>query len=423
MNKLRIAFLNDNEDLVFEPKLENPNISEHYFEIERFTSSDKLIEGLSKKNFSVIISIEVNFDVCRAKYYKLYDLPNYIKVKWMNIFDYAKKDPNQIASDILDFYSRLIAAEPPIYFSIITPLYHTRHSDFVRAYESLKNQTFKHWEWILVDDSSNKELTQFAKKYAKEDFRIRYFEIDHTGIIGNVKNLGFSLGRGTYLLELDHDDILMPKALERCAKAFEDPEVGFVYSDCLELEIDSRNNILGTRTYGHDKEGNAIEGPWDLSGTGTHYYYEYKNHKLLACKSPNINPQSVRSITMMPNHLRCWRKSVYQELGGHNPNIHVADDYELMVRTFLKTKMCRINSVEYIQHYLMDSNTNTQYSRNGEIGRITHYVTMAYEKEIHERLLELGADDYCWNEKDQKGYFWADFGDLGKKFELNSNLK
>jgi len=422
MNKLRIAFISTNDDIIFNPVFENPHLSEKGFEIDRYTSSDGLLEGLSKKEYSVIITGEKNFDVCRAKYFKLYSLPNYIKVKWLNIFDIESKPQIDIAYTVLQFYSNLIAAETPIFFSVVTPLYHTKHTDFIKAYESLKNQTCEHWEWILVDDSKNKKLTDFAKKYAKEDFRIRYFEVEHSGIIGNVKNIGFSLGRGTYLLELDHDDILMPAALQKCLTAFQNPEIGFVYSDNLELNVDSRDNILGTKTYKHDENGNQMECNWGLSDTGYHYLYDYKGHTVYATKSPDLNSQTIRSITSCPNHLRCWRSSVYHEIGRHNPNIHVSDDYELMVRTFLNTRMCRIPSVEYIQRYLVDGINNTQYSRNAEIQRITHFVTNAYEEKIHNRIIELGGEDYCWNEKDKKGYFWDNFDHIKNKGKLNYEL-
>lgn len=422
MNKLRIAFLSNDEKFEFNPIFENPILKEKEFEIDRFSSSDDLLEGLSKKEYSVIVSGEINLNVCRAKYYKLYKLPNYIKVKWLNIFGIENKTQEQIALDILYFYSSLISADKPLFFSIITPLYHTKRIDFIRAYESLKNQTCEHWEWILIDDSKNKELTKFAEQYSKEDFRIKYYSIEHSGIIGNVKNIGFSIGRGAYLLELDHDDILMPTALEKCLQAFQNPEIGFVYSDCIELKIDSRDNILGSITYIHDENGNQIEGNWGNSGTGKHYTFNYKGVKVYASKSPDINSQSIRHITSMPNHLRCWRSSVYREIGGHNPNIHISDDYELMVRTFLKTRMCRIPSVEYIQHYVIDDTINTQYSRNAEIQRMTYFITHTYEKQIHDRIIELGGDDYCWNEIEQKGYFWDSFNHIENKSKLNYEI-
>lgn len=423
MNKIRIAFLN-NDDLKFEPKIKEHENFELGFEIDRFKSSDDLIEGLAKKNYSLIISAEVNLNVCRAKYFKLYkELPNYEKVKWLNIFDAKDKNDNDLAWEILNFYKKTLSAQKPIFFSIITPLYHTRHTDFVRAYNSLKKQTCVHWEWILVDDSKNKKLTEFAKQYAKKDFRIKYFNIEHSGIIGNVKNIGFSLARGEYLLELDHDDIILPEALEKCLKAFENPEIGFVYSDCLEVNIDSRDNILGTRTYSHDKDGNAIPGNWGYSNTGSHYYYNYKGHELLAARSPSINPQSIRHITSSPNHLRCWRADVYKKIKGHDYNIHIADDYELMVRTFLETKFCRINSVQYIQHYLLDNNNNTQYARYGEIQRLTHYISSSYDKKIHDRILELGAEDYCWDSKSKMSTYWYDYGDKAKNYTLNEELE
>ena len=422
MNKLRIAYLSTNTDYKFEPVFENPYFTEKEFEIDTYTSSDDLLKGLAKKEYTVIVTGEKNLEVCRAKYFKLYKLPNYIKVKWLNIFNIEEKTKNEIAESILYFFSSLISAEPPVFFSIITPLYHTNHTDFIKSYESLKNQTCEHWEWILIDDSKDKKLTKFAEQYAKNDFRIRYYNIEHSGNIGNVKNLGFRLGRGTYLLELDHDDALMPTALEKCAVAFQNPEIGFVYSDNIELKIDDRNNILGSITYNHDENNNQIETNWGVSNTGYHYLYEYNGTMVYATKSPDINSQTIRTITAVPNHLRCWRSTVYHNIGGHNINIPVGDDYELMVKTFLNTRMCRITSVEYVQYYNISNSSNTQFARNAEIQRLTHFILHSYEKKIHDRIIELGGDDYCWNEQDQKGYFWEDFNHIENKGMLNYEL-
>ena len=52
----------------------------------------------------------------------------------------------------------------------------------------------------------------------------------------------------------------------------------------------------------------------------------------------------------MPNHVRCWEKNFYHKIGGHNIDLSVADDMELIVRTFLYGKMAKVNKVLYIQH-------------------------------------------------------------------------
>ena len=63
--------------------------------------------------------------------------------------------------------------------------------------------------------------------------RIRLYKRDcNSGNIGNVKNEAVGLCRGKYVLELDHDDIILPSLLKDAYGVFEsDEEIGFVYGD------------------------------------------------------------------------------------------------------------------------------------------------------------------------------------------------
>jgi hypothetical protein len=97
----------------------------------------------------------------------------------------------------------------------------------------------------------------------------------------------------------------------------------------------------------------------------------------------------------MPNHARAWTREAYFAAGGHNPEVHVADDYELCIRTFLTTRMIHVKRLGYIQH-ISTSGSNTQRVRNKEIQRLVRYFAYEYDTEIHERFEELEVDDYIW---------------------------
>ena len=80
---------------------------------------------------------------------------------------------------------------------------------------------------------------------------------------------------------------------------------------------------------------------------------------------------------------------------------------DLLLRTFLNTRLCKIDKVLYIQHE-GSSNDNkgrgstTQGNRFDEILRVGVLLRWKYDKEIHERILDLGFEDEIWNE--EKGY-------------------
>jgi len=84
----------------------------------------------------------------------------------------------------------------------------------------------------------------------------------------------------------------------------------------------------------------------------------------------------------------------YESIGGHNKELHVADDYEIVVRTFLKTRMIRVPKLCYIQYI---SNT-AQWTRNRDI-RTCKIIRSHYDRMIHDRLVELGCEDFVWDEK------------------------
>ena len=70
--------------------------------------------------------------------------------------------------------------------SIITPVYNS--ADYIQeTAESVLNQTFKNWEWILIDDCSTDKSLSIIQKMASKDSRIK--------IIVNDKNIKTALSR------------------------------------------------------------------------------------------------------------------------------------------------------------------------------------------------------------------------------------
>ena len=209
---------------------------------------------------------------------------------------------------------------------------------------------------------------------------MRIFRSDEScGIIGEVKRRCCGLARGSILAELDHDDELTANCLSDVVEAFNAyPEAGFAYTDCAEI---FENGLNGT--YGDNY----------AFGFGSYRPQVYRDHVYAVSNYPEVNAKTARHIVGMPNHIRAWRTSAYHAAGGHNPEVHVADDYELCIRTFLSTRMVHIQRFGYIQ-YLGDGGENTQRRRNREIQRLVASFAWRYEDQIHRRFLELGVDDY-----------------------------
>lgn len=99
-------------------------------------------------------------------------------------------------------------------FTVFTPTYNRAHT-LPRVYESLKKQTFRDFEWLIVDDGSTDGTGELVASWQKEaSFPIRYFwqENRHKKV---AFNRGVREARGELFLPLDSDDECVPHALER----------------------------------------------------------------------------------------------------------------------------------------------------------------------------------------------------------------
>lgn len=89
--------------------------------------------------------------------------------------------------------------------SIIIPVYNGEK--YINScLDSLRKQTLKDIEIILVDDNSTDDSLLLLKKYEKKDTRIKVYEQKHLGA-GHARNVGMKHAHGKYLLFLDCDDL------------------------------------------------------------------------------------------------------------------------------------------------------------------------------------------------------------------------
>jgi len=363
-------------------KLASP-ISEDYEEERldcRCYSSDSNLEQVLIQDKPHVIITSGN----RLAFPNLIKAPFEIRKRWLH-YD-VLPDLTQLGIDAYNCYLANVlddagSDDSPL-VTVFTPAYNTGERIY-RPFKSLKEQTYSNWEWIVVDDSEDDAATfKLLRSLAKKDHRIQVFKPwEHSGYIGKVKNWACSLGNGRILVELDHDDELTDYALDYVIRGFRQfPEAGFLYTDCAEIYENGANH-----TY---RNGWAF-------GYGSYADVEYKGKLYKSGSAGNINAKTIRHIISAPNHVRAWRKSFYESIGGHNKELHVADDYEIMVRTFLKTRMIRVPKLCYIQYI---SNT-AQQIRNKDIHRHVRSIRLHYDRMIHERLLELGCEDFTWDEK------------------------
>ena len=91
-------------------------------------------------------------------------------------------------------------------------------------------------------------------------------------------------------------------------------------------------------------------------------------------------------IGTAPNHVRAWRRDVYETLGGHNPKYRVGDDHELIVRTYLVTKMKHIEKPLYLQRI---TGWNTWLQNIAEINTTSNALRAEYLERLVLRECEI----------------------------------
>lgn len=112
--------------------------------------------------------------------------------------------------------------------SVLTPLYNTNPEFLKEMIESILNQTFKDFEFLLLNDSpENKELKKIVESY--NDRRIIYLENEKNLGISKSRNKLLELAKGEYIAIFDHDDISLPERLEKQADFLDkNPGTGIV---------------------------------------------------------------------------------------------------------------------------------------------------------------------------------------------------
>lgn len=93
------------------------------------------------------------------------------------------------------------------------------------AITSILKQTFKDFEFIIVDDGSTDRSLKIIRKFEKKDSRIRVLVQKNQGLAAALNN-GIAMARGKYIVRMDDDDISLPNRLELQYKYMEaHPEV------------------------------------------------------------------------------------------------------------------------------------------------------------------------------------------------------
>ena len=128
--------------------------------------------------------------------------------------------------------------------SVVMPVYNGEK--YLRvAVDSILNQTFKDFEFIVINDGSTDRTQEILESY--HDRRIIMIHQEHMGLTKSL-NKGIALAKGKYIARQDADDISMPERLKKQFEFLENHEIVALLGTAAKI-IDERGNYIHTREY------------------------------------------------------------------------------------------------------------------------------------------------------------------------------
>src|SRR3989344_7621924 len=170
--------------------------------------------------------------------------------------------------------------------------------------ESIILQTYKNFEFIIVDDASTDQTSGILKEWLSKDRRIK--------VITNKENMGLtkSLNRaiqiagGEYIARQDGDDVSLPERFEKQIEFFQkNPEI----------------KILGTFGYIIDKQGDIL------------------GKEILSTSFQTIKKEFIKRNPLMHTSVMI-KKEVIDKVGGYDETFKTSQDYELWSRLLRTVK-------------------------------------------------------------------------------------
>ncbi len=202
--------------------------------------------------------------------------------------------------------------------TVVMPVYNGEEY-LAEAFESILNQTFTDFEFIIVDDGSEDGSAEIIRAFAARDQRIRLLQHERNRGEPSARNSGIAAATGQYIAAMDCDDISLPQRLEKQVN-----------------HLQSHPNIGVVGTFLHTASADM---------TGRQIYALPQQHAFIVL-------ESVLGSTAVVGPAIMARCNVLRSVGGYASAQHFACDKELFSRLFGTTRFANlpIDSYVYRQH-------------------------------------------------------------------------
>jgi len=190
-------------------------------------------------------------------------------------------------------------------FSIITPL-HNNASTLLDTFNSLKNQYYENWEWIIIDDYSEDGSLACVRDLKRSDKRISIYQNRGRNGACACRNIGIEKSKGSYLIFLDPDDMLRENSLSERMKLLKK-------NNALQMLISK------TAFFISNNPDNVIRIVGAIKSTYEEMISAFISHDILWTGT---------SVS--------WKKDFLENIGGWNVEYPRLQDVELNIRALLQ---------------------------------------------------------------------------------------
>lgn len=220
--------------------------------------------------------------------------------------------------------------------TVLMPVYNGER--YIRkAIDSILNQTFTTFEFLIIDDASTDSSYDIIRSYTDPQIKL----IKNTKNLGLIKtlNLGLSLAKGQYIARQDQDDISHPTRLQK---------------QVLFLDSHPKIALLGTQVNSIDQYGRKNQ-PFGCCTVSSEQAIRWQ----VMFDNPFVHP----SVMM--------RAKVVRDIGGYNEHFSECEDYDLFSRivTAYKTTNLKESLLDY-RYHSSSMNANRSKENNLLIGDI-----------------------------------------------------
>ncbi len=207
--------------------------------------------------------------------------------------------------------------------SVVMPVYDAE-AYLQEAIESVLNQTFNDFEFIIVDDASTDNSYKIIEEYSKKDERIVVLKNEKNSGIAETRTKGTKYAKGKYIAVADADDISIRTRFKEQYDYLESHQDCGVVGGFIELFDSDTGKVTGVRKYFEDDE---------------------RLRKRLFLYCPVAQPVSM------------IRRDVFYNVGFYDPRYPPAEDLDLWFRIGTKYRFANIQKV--LLRYRVHKNSAT----------------------------------------------------------------